>query len=162
MFKRATGNVYPVNPTYENIHEFIKNWEDSWPIANTYFLLDPTLVAQSILTGTAVMVSDGSYKPLLSTKIGMAAWILECSQTGASCCGECSTLGLRNEINAYRSELQRCHARLLALMAFAIYHQLQGCSVTFHFDNAAGLDKSAEAHLHVPTRYKHADLVRAI
>jgi hypothetical protein len=48
-------------------------------------------------------------------------------------------------------------------MAFTNYHQLQGGSVTFHFDNdAPGLDKSAEAHLNVPTCYKHADLVRAI
>jgi hypothetical protein len=28
-------------------------------------------------------------------------------------------------------------------MAFAIYHQLHGGLVTFHFDNDAGVDKSA-------------------
>jgi hypothetical protein len=59
-------------------------------------------------------------------------------------------------------ELQGCHARLLGLMAFAIYHQPQGCFVTFHFDNDAGLYKLAEAHLKDPTRYKYADLMRAI
>jgi hypothetical protein len=46
------------------------------------------------MSGTAIMVSDGSYKPLLLTEIGAAAWILECSQTGAVCFGECSTSGL--------------------------------------------------------------------
>jgi hypothetical protein len=69
MFEVAAGIAYPVNPMYENIHEFIKNWEDSWPMANHYFPLDPTLVAHAILTGTAMMVSKGSYKPLVSTKI---------------------------------------------------------------------------------------------
>jgi hypothetical protein len=162
MFEGAAGNKYTVDPTYVNIHEFIEKWEDSWPIAESYFPPDPTLVAQAISNGTAVMVSDGSYKALLSTEIGAAAWILECSQTGATCCGECSTSGLRNEVNAYRSELQGCHAGLLGLYAFSIYHQLQGGSVTFHFDNDAGVDKSAERHLNVPERYKHADLVRAI
>ena len=162
MLEGAAGNEYPVDPTYANIHEFIEDWEDSWPIADSYFPPDPTLVAQAISNGTAVMVSDGSYKALLSTEIGAAAWILECSQTGATCCGECSTSGLRSEVNAYRSELQGCHAGLLGLMAFAIYHQLHGGSVTFHFDNDAGVDKSAESYLNVPTRYKHADLVKAI
>jgi hypothetical protein len=163
MFVGAAGHAYPAEPMYTNIHEFIKDWEDSWPIADRYFPLDPMLVTQAILNGTAVMVSNGSYKPLLSTEIGaVAAWILECSQTGASCCGECSTLGLRNEVNTYRSELQGCHAGLLGLMAFAIYHQLQGGSVTFHFDNDAGLDKLAEAYLNIPSHYKYANLVRAI
>jgi hypothetical protein len=162
MFEGAAGNKYTVDPMYENIHEFIEKWEDSWPIAESYFPPDPTLVAQAISNGTAVMVSNGSYKALLSTEIGAAAWILECSQTGATCCGECSTSGLRNEVNAYRSELQGCHAGLLGLYAFSIYHQLQGGSVTFHFDNDAGVDKSAERHLNVPKRYKHADLVRVI
>jgi hypothetical protein len=94
-----------------------------------------------------VMVTEGLYKALLSMGIGAAAWILECSQTGATCCGECLTSGLRSKVNAYRSELQGCHASLLGLMAFAIYHQLHGGSVTFHFDNDAGVDKSAESYL---------------
>jgi hypothetical protein len=162
MLEGAAGNEYPVDPMYANIHEFIEDWEDSWPIADSYFPLDPTLVAQAISNGTAVMVSDGSYKGLLSMEIGAAAWILECSQTGATCCGECSTSGLRSKVNAYRSELQGCHASLLGLMAFTIYHQLHGGSVTFHFDNDAGVDKLVESYLNVPTRYKHTDLVKAI
>jgi hypothetical protein len=139
MLEGVAGNEYPLDPMYANIHEFIEDWEDSWPMADSYFPLDPTLVAQAISNGTAVMVSNGSYKALLSMEIGAAAWILECSQTGATCCGECSTSGLRSKVNAYRSELQGCHAGLLGLMAFAIYHQLHGGSVTFHFDNDAGV-----------------------
>jgi hypothetical protein len=97
MLEGTAGNEYPVDPTYANIHEFIEDWEDSWPIADSYFPPDPTLVAQAISNGTAVMVSDGLYKALLSMEIGAAAWILECSQTGATCCGKCSTSGLRSE-----------------------------------------------------------------
>jgi hypothetical protein len=94
-------------------------------------------------------------------EIGVAAWILECSQTGATCCGECSTSGLRSKVNVYQSELQGCHAGLLGLMAFAIYHQLHRGLVTFHFDNDTGVDKLAESYLNIPTRYKHADLLKA-
>jgi hypothetical protein len=83
----------------------------------------------------AVMVSDGSYKPLLLTEIGAAAWILECSATLAVCFGECSTSGLQNEVNAYRSEIQGCHTGLLGLLAFCIYHDIHEGLITFHFDN---------------------------
>jgi hypothetical protein len=38
---------------------------------------DLALIAQAILEGIAIMVSDRSYKPLLSTKIGAETWILE-------------------------------------------------------------------------------------
>jgi hypothetical protein len=108
------------------------------------------------------MVSDGLYKPLLSTEIGAAAWILECSQTGAVCFGKCSTSGLQNEVNANRSEIQGCHAGLLGLLAFCIYHEVHEGSITFHFDNDAGLDKVAKGHLKVSTKYKHSDLIQAI
>jgi hypothetical protein len=60
MLEGVAGNEYPLDPMYANIHEFIEDWEDSWPMADSYFSLDPTLVAQAISNGTAVMVSDGS------------------------------------------------------------------------------------------------------
>jgi hypothetical protein len=108
------------------------------------------------------MVSNGLYKPLLSTEIGAAAWILECSATSVVCFGECSTSGLQNEVNAYRSEIQGCHTGLLGLLAFCIYHNIHEGSITFHFDNDAGLDKAAEGHLNVSMKYKHSNLIRAI
>jgi hypothetical protein len=87
---------------------------------------DPSLIIQAITNGTATMVSNGSYKPFLSTEIGAAAWILECLVTQASCFGECSTTGTRNEVKPYRCEVQGCHAGLLGLLAFASYHQVHG------------------------------------
>jgi hypothetical protein len=47
-------------------------------------------------------------------------------------------------------------------LAYCIYHDLHNGSVTFHFDNDAGLDKAAEGNLNVSTKYKHSDLIRAI
>jgi hypothetical protein len=162
MFEGAADNAYPTVPVHETIHDFIAHWGESWPIEDSFFPEDPTLVSQAITSGTATMVSDGSYKPFLSTEIGAAAWILECSQSGAVMFGECSTSGLRHEVNAYRSELQGCHAGLLGLLAFSIYHKVEGGTVTFHFDNDAGLDKAAETNTNVTTRLKHSDLIRAI
>ncbi len=47
-------------------------------------------------------------------------------------------------------------------MAYCIYHDLHRGSVTFYFDNDAGLDKAAEGNLNVATKYKHSDLIWAI
>jgi hypothetical protein len=110
MLKGSAGNLYAPASMHDMIHDFITEWEDSWPLAVSLFPENLALIAQAILEGTAIMISDGSYKPLLSTKIGAAAWILQCSQTSTVCFGECLTSSLRHEINAYRFELQGYHA----------------------------------------------------
>jgi hypothetical protein len=98
------ANAYPAELVYESIYDFIDQLvEDSWPLANSFFPADPSLVIQAIVHGMAIMVTNGSYKPLLLTKIGAAAWILEYLETRASCFGECSTSGMRNKVNSYQS-----------------------------------------------------------
>jgi hypothetical protein len=67
------------------------------------------------------MINDGSYKLLLLTERGTAAWILECSVMGVVCYGECDTLGTQQEVNAYHLEVQGCHASLLGLLAFQFF-----------------------------------------
>jgi hypothetical protein len=87
LFEGAAANAYPAKSVDESIYDFIDQWEDSWPLANSFFPADPSLVIQANVHGTAIMVSNGSYKPLLSTKIGAATWISECLETQASCFG---------------------------------------------------------------------------
>lgn len=72
-----------------------------------------------------------------------------CSQTAAVCFGKCSTSGSQNKVDAYRSELQGCHATFLDLLALPTHYQLCSDSITFHFNNDARLDKAAERNLHV-------------
>jgi hypothetical protein len=131
-------------------------------LADSFFPEDPSLIIQAITNGTATLVSNGSYKPFLSTEIGAATWILECSVTRASCFGECLTTGTRNEVNSYRCEVQGCHARLLGLHAFASYHQIHGGSMDCYFNNDTGLNQSAARHLNVSIKLKHGNLIQAI
>jgi hypothetical protein len=162
MFEGSAGTAYSPSPTHDTIYDFIADWEDSWPIAESFFPEDPVLITQAINAGMAVMVRDGLYKPLLLTEIGATAWILECSATSVFCFGEGSTSGLRNKVNAYRSEIQGCHASYLGLLAFCIYHDIHEGSIKFHFNNNAGLDKAAKGHLNVSMKYKHSHLIQAI
>jgi hypothetical protein len=163
LFEDSASNSYSAETVHDSIYDFNAQWDDSWPLANCFFPEDPSLVIQAIVNDTAVMVSDGSYKPFLSTKISMAAWSLECLTMGASCFGECSTSGMRREVNPYCcSEVQGCHAGLLGLLAFAIFHQVHSGAVAFHFNNDAGLNQSAASHLNVAMKLKHGDLIQAI
>jgi hypothetical protein len=50
-------------------------------LADSFFPEDPSLIMQAITNWTATLVSNRSYKPFLSTEIGAATWILECSVT---------------------------------------------------------------------------------
>ncbi len=69
----------------------------------------------------------------------------------------------RREVNPYCcSEVQGCHAGLLGLLAFAIFHQVHSGAVAFHFNNDAGLNQSAASHLNVAMKLKHGDLIQAI
>jgi hypothetical protein len=71
--------------------------------------------------------------------------------------GNAQQRALGRKVNAYRCEVQGCHAGLLGLLAFAIYHQIQGVGMDFYFDNDAGLN-----HLSVSMKLKHGDLIQAI
>jgi hypothetical protein len=159
LFEGSASNSYSVEPVHDSIYDFILQWDNSWPLANWFFPEDPSLVIQAIVNDTVVMVRDGSYKPFLSTEISVAAWILECSATGASCFGECSMSCMRQEVNPYHSEVQGCDAGLLGLLAFAIFHQVHGGAVAFHFDNDTGLNQSTASNLNVAMKLKHGDLI---
>jgi hypothetical protein len=49
-----------------------------------------------------------------------------------------------------------------SLVAFTIYHQVQGGSMDCYFDNDAGLNQSAACHLNVAMNLKHGTLIQAI
>jgi hypothetical protein len=84
-----------------------------------------------------------------------------CSQTAAVCFGKCSTSGSQNKVDAYRSELQGCHATFLGLLALPTHYQLCSDSITFHFNNDARLER-LQREIFMSLRFKHLDLIRAI
>ncbi len=131
MFEGVATTSYTDDLVYEMIYDFIASWEDAWPLEDCFFPPDPTLLAQATRNGTAMIISDGSYKTFLADDISAASWCMECSVTQATCFGECDTLGLWHEVNAYQSEIQGCHAGLLGLLAFATYHDIHGGNLWF-------------------------------
>jgi hypothetical protein len=53
--KWAAANAYPAEPVYESIYDFIDQWEDSRPLAHSFFLAEPSLVIQAIVHGMAII-----------------------------------------------------------------------------------------------------------
>jgi hypothetical protein len=55
MFEGSAGNAYLPSPTHNTIYDFIADWwEDSWPIAESFFPEDPVLITPAITSGMAV------------------------------------------------------------------------------------------------------------
>lgn len=68
---------------------------------------------------------------------------------GAVCYGECDISGTQQEVNAYHLEVQGCHTSLLGLLAFSIFHKVQGGEVAFGlFNNDAG--RCRQGHRRTP------------
>jgi hypothetical protein len=85
MFKGVATTFYPDDPVHEMIYDFITAWDDdAWPLEDCFFPPDPTLLAQAIRNGTAMIISDGANKPFLADNIRAASWRMECSVTQAT------------------------------------------------------------------------------
>ena len=134
----------------------------NWPLFNSFFPPDPTLIVQALISGMGTLVSDGSYKEFVSRELGTASWIFECGLKGASCRGVCQTSSLEHEVNAYQSELQWIHTGLIGMLAFCSFHDITGGSFCVSCNNEVGVDQADKWHLNIPIRTKHADLIWAI
>lgn len=102
--------------------------------------------------------------PSRSPTIGTAAWILEDLQhPGEECCyGTIQTTGWRREdINAYRSELQGIHTLLRVLQRVGQVHGVVSGSVTLYCDNEKAVYLSDKSTI-LPPALAHIDLINSI
>lgn len=161
-FDGSAPNDYKFDPLPSNLRALIDSWPDGWPLHDSFFPDDMSLIVQAIIEGSAILVSDGSYKPKVSPRLGSAGWIFECQTTGATCRGRCQTSGQPQEVNPYRSELQGLHAGLLAILAVCSFYDVKEGSLRVGCDNSNGVSLSGKRALNVSMSTKHVDLIRAI
>jgi hypothetical protein len=97
----------------------------------------------------------------LSTNLGAAAWKGKDSASGQAIYGTVQTTGNNFEVNAYRSELQGIHAKLLAISA--VCSKIAEGVITLGCDNnKGGVTRSNGDWLKVNQNTRHADRIRAI
>jgi hypothetical protein len=86
---------------------------------------------QAISNGTAHRCCDGSYMKELSTELGAAAWKVEDLASRQAMWGTAQTLGSEDEVNPYRSKLQRIyHTILLAMDAVCNFCHITDGAIT--------------------------------
>jgi len=119
-----TTQVERPSITFDSIQDLIGSWLHKWPLADSYFPLDPAPLIMAIQNGTAMGCCDGSYQPYLSTNIGAAAWKVEDPLTKTAMVGLVPCSGMVKEVGSYQAELQGCHTLLLGIKA-GILHLLR-------------------------------------
>ena len=101
LFDGSTACAIQSLPVPHDMAEYISWDPTNWPLFNSYFPSDPSLITLALMSGMGILVYDGSYKLYMSRELGTASWIFECSITAVCCHGVCQTSGLENNVNAY-------------------------------------------------------------
>jgi hypothetical protein len=152
----------PDTPRPASLRETINSLPDNWPLELSTLPQDLSRLKEALINGTAVGVTDGSYRPFLSTLLGAASWVIECSATKASCDGLVQTSGQRHEVNPYRSELQGLHATLMAVLCLCRFCEITSGSIKIGCDSETGVRLSGRSSLKVSLSTKHVDLICGI
>ena len=135
--------------------------EARWPLNTAIFPEEGKPIADAIQQGTAIGVSDGSYKPGKNRKLSAAAWILQDLHTGQVTYGVVRTSGTTTENNAYRAELQGFHTMLMGVTTICTLYHITTGSIVLGMDNEAGVLQCMETMEEPPANTKHVDLIRA-
>ena len=160
-----TGYIATIPPVLEPItitDRIQRMGAKGWPLNKTWLEMHHTTIATSIQNGTAIGVSDGSYKPNISQSLAAAGWLVQDLVSHTALPGVVRVSGTPRETNAYRAKLQGFHAMLLGILVICQHHQITQGKVILGMDNQKGAETSANPFLDPAARIAHVDLVRAI
>lgn len=115
----------------------------------------------ALTNGTAVLVSDGSFNRLWSTRLMGVGWRIQCSATSAFV--ESYFASESDQANAYRAELLGIYALLAFLSIVESVHPISlPCSASIFCDNERAIDLSAALRSHIHPKRKNSDVLREL
>ena len=117
-------------------------------------------LADALTSGTATLVSDGSYNRLWCKELASAGWKIQCSTTGRAVSGSFFFRGKNS--NAYRAELMGVYALHAFLLSVCTAHKVEDYYAKLCCNNERALELARDTGTRVVTRRKHADVMRAI
>lgn len=115
-------------------------------------------IAQAILHGKAIGVSDGSFK----FQYGTAGFIIHSHLPHCSLVAALPCLGDDSDHDAYRSELTGLLGLLTALQVICEFHKISSGSITLGCDNDNALDRSFDENWLCDVSAQNWDLIRCI
>lgn len=136
--------------------------ESGWPLWASEFPDDGLPLANAIVQGTAIAVTDGSFNYKLSAQLGTASWIIFDPQQSTFVKGWVQTSTSTDGVDPYRSEFQGIHTIVLALKILCQVHKITQGSVTLYCNNINGIRRASDSFLELPPTTKQADIIRAI
>lgn len=164
IVKLASGPPLATPPpsTPDNFWTHLRAFGGAWMWDHVELPLGLDTVVESISSGTAVFVTDGSYNRGIRRDLDAAGWLIYCTN-----CRRILLRGSFHERNAkagsYRGELLgllAIHAFLLAVETIYLlppaYRGLVVC------DNLGALNKAQEKRKKIPAGAKHADIRRCL
>ena len=130
-----------------------------WAVGNCRVDDDGKYVAQAIRQGTAIAVSDGSFKDA----IGSAGFVLEGSMYAHHrILGDCMVSGYGEDQSAYRSELCGLLGIMYSLRELCHHHHIQSGSITVACDGLSAIRKALDKESTFSCRSSQFDLLSAI
>ena len=115
---------------------------------------------EALRTGTAILVTDGSFDRKRAPDTSGAGWIIICTKTKRRVRG--SFYEVSNVASAYRGELLGLVAIHTIVWAAAQYYRLSAVQGKICCDNQGALYKSSYSPRRIRTGAPHADLLRAL
>ncbi len=120
--------------------DFIResNIGEKWCLEHLDLTGDGSHIAQAIMEGDAIAISDGSYQDTYGT----ASWVIEGQDSSGRLVGDVIVPGSASDQSAYRSELAGIYSILVTVKKVCEYfHILQG-SIELGCDGQSALDKA--------------------
>lgn len=146
----------------EHFWDYVKGWGGFWLWDNIRTPHGLDAVIDAIASGSAVMVTDGSYSRNIRSEIDGAGWLIYCRQRKhivlkGSTYEYCVTAG------SYRGELLGLLALHLLILAVEEFYALEAAPRgLIACDNLGGLNNSKQRRRKVPASAKHADILRVL
>ena len=155
----SNPSTTPPSPTLEGlISSLLSVPGEAWAVHELMTTPDISSLIEDICTGTAVGVSDGSYKD----NYGTAAWILENAAGTQRIQGKVIVPGYASDQSAYRSEVAGLYGLVFVLERIVSVCRLSTGGVTIGCDGLNALTDSITIDKCTSCKKKHFDLISGI
>jgi hypothetical protein len=138
---------------------FSEHSNTTWILNDADGINNSLAIKNSIQSGTAVAVSDGSY--LHSDSIGSSGWIIEDNNQMQSIQGQLETPGTSEVQCSHRSELSGILGTISHVHKLCAHYDIDSGSITVHCDGEGAMQRICSPHP-CKSAHKHFDIINSI
>jgi len=113
----------------QSFQDYLMQPDAVWCTKNIQHLESSTLVVKALIEGTAIAISDGSYKD----SFGTAAWTIQ-TETGEGMSGQVIAPGHNGDHSSYRSELAGLFSIAFIIYKLCSFYHVQEGSIQVRCD----------------------------